>query len=187
MCWGSLWGTNRDGFTKKSLISWDTICRDRKEGGLGLGSFKQKSQLFKLKLLTRVLEGDPGEWALLAKLILQKDFKGMRKNRDKTADLAEILLVADIRNGEGIPTNEAHSLWMENVQIKVGFPVVLHLGKKYRHPRPKEWTQIYAWAKKLGVESMSDLTTGRIAAMISAESNDVMANAHRTGEGLMTK
>ena len=67
-----LWSGNLDS-TKWSLLSWATVCRPKKEGGLGLRSALLNSQALAAKLYWRWCSGQHQLWA---RIITHKYFYG---------------------------------------------------------------------------------------------------------------
>ncbi|KAL3678729.1 hypothetical protein R1sor_021685 [Riccia sorocarpa] len=95
ICWRFLWGQNKDGSYKKPLISWSRICQEKEDGGLGIRSFKDQAQVFKMSLTSRLLDGVDCEWAHLARELLKANFEKKRKNRGKSRTAEEMLLLED--------------------------------------------------------------------------------------------
>ncbi|KAL3687547.1 hypothetical protein R1sor_013856 [Riccia sorocarpa] len=62
-----LWGTNTEGKSKTALVAWEQITKQRKNGGLGITTFRDTGDILKMRYSTRVLDGEEFDWANLFK------------------------------------------------------------------------------------------------------------------------
>ncbi|KAL3698517.1 hypothetical protein R1sor_012593 [Riccia sorocarpa] len=108
ICWQFLWGKNGEGGHKKSLVSWNRICREKEEGGLGICTFRTQAQTLKMRLISRILEGDNAEWTGVAKELIEMEFNRKKINRGKERTAQEILLLEN-------PGRISHSVTMKNM------------------------------------------------------------------------
>ncbi|KAL3675254.1 hypothetical protein R1sor_025202 [Riccia sorocarpa] len=93
VCWQFLWGRNSEGQFKKPLILWDRICREKMEGGLGLCTFRDQAATLKMRLVTRILDGEKEGWIELAEALITTDFNKKKVNHGKDRNATEILLL----------------------------------------------------------------------------------------------
>ncbi|KAL2633604.1 hypothetical protein R1flu_005083 [Riccia fluitans] len=57
-CWAFLWGINTDSSTKTPLVSWDSITKLKKNGGLQIRPFQRVSDVLKMKYFGRLMSGE---------------------------------------------------------------------------------------------------------------------------------
>ncbi|OAE25854.1 hypothetical protein AXG93_2145s1530 [Marchantia polymorpha subsp. ruderalis] len=65
-----LWGYNKDGEAKRSLVRWDLVCRPKAEGGLGIRCLPDTNSSLMGKWIGSILDETAGTWGLaLADLV----------------------------------------------------------------------------------------------------------------------
>lgn len=72
ICRNFLWGKNKVGEQKWSLIAWKNMARRRAEGGLGIEPFAEQSLALKLWWCTRFLEEQEVMWVQFAEISIKR-------------------------------------------------------------------------------------------------------------------
>jgi len=110
LCSAFLW-SGPELSTKKAKIAWDTICRPKQEGGLGLRSIKEANDVCCLKLIWRMVSHGDSLWVKWIKthLLKHNTFWSLRSAQQgswmwkkllKYRNIAKDFSKVDIRNGE---------------------------------------------------------------------------------------
>ncbi|KAL3690555.1 hypothetical protein R1sor_016864 [Riccia sorocarpa] len=169
-CWRFLWGSNKDGQPKKSLVSWERICQEKKDGGLGLTTFKNQAIVLKMRLVSRLLEGDSAEWTEIARAMLERDFHGRRANEGLLRSAEEILVLEKIT----IPKNSktlSHILkgWgvcraklrllpeATRFDKDMSIDLIYKAGELLLQERKKGWQPVKRRLKTMRITDLSDL------------------------------
>ncbi|KAL3692735.1 hypothetical protein R1sor_006386 [Riccia sorocarpa] len=105
LCRNFLWGWNKEGNPKHSLIAWERIAQEKGKGGLGWTSFRKMADALNVRLVGRILEGGNTEWIQLARsFILRTLRKGSYQREHIQWTLAECLVLLPLTRVEGSPT-----------------------------------------------------------------------------------
>jgi len=110
LCSAFLW-SGPELSTNKAKIAWETVCRPKREGGLGLQSIKEANDVCCLKLIWRIVSQGDSLWVQWIRTYLLKrntfwSFRSasqgswMWKKLLKYRDTAKAFSKVDIRNGE---------------------------------------------------------------------------------------
>ncbi|KAL3694931.1 hypothetical protein R1sor_008582 [Riccia sorocarpa] len=75
LCRTFLWGVDSNGKAKTPLIGWERLSTQRKNGGLGLRSFKDTSDSLKMRYVGRMLQGETSEWANILRFLIHNEMK----------------------------------------------------------------------------------------------------------------
>ncbi|KAL3694436.1 hypothetical protein R1sor_008087 [Riccia sorocarpa] len=95
-CRKFIWGVNKEGEEKKSMIAWKKICRKREEGGLGIVNFELHAKSLKMRLMTKVLTGEDLDWVHLFRAIITwKVLDTQTRNNEISEPVEEILLTGN--------------------------------------------------------------------------------------------
>ncbi|KAL3684100.1 hypothetical protein R1sor_002122 [Riccia sorocarpa] len=170
ICWRFLWGTGKDGNFKKSLVSWERICKGKLEGGLGLTTFKDQSMLLKMRLVTRLLDGDTTEWADIAREMLLKGFREGRGRSGIQRSVPEILIqekaevskasrtLSHILKGwnqsKGRLTLKVDSIYPSK---SVPLDILIQVGERHTKPKGSGWQEIRRKTKTMGIRTLGEL------------------------------
>ncbi|KAL3679073.1 hypothetical protein R1sor_022029 [Riccia sorocarpa] len=196
ICWKFLWGKTREGQDRKPLISWDRICCTKEEGGLGLTSFQDQSLVLKMRLVTRILEGDTADWAEVARIMLEEDFTKKRVNTGKIRSAGEILLLEPV-NSKTLPRTLGHMLkgWHKGRKKltlnssrqprSAGTPIeiVTRIRELYSTGPKGSWTQIRRRLRTMGVERLCDLQGRTLERLRAADRAGTLPDAPHRIEG----
>ncbi|KAL3684638.1 hypothetical protein R1sor_002660 [Riccia sorocarpa] len=99
-----LWGLNNEGKEKTSLVGWEIIGRPKLEGGLGLGNFNRQADVMKMRLLTRIMQGDAAEWITLLTTAIKKQARNWDDSRVNPFPLQEFLLLGPQPSAKTVKT-----------------------------------------------------------------------------------
>ncbi|KAL3702359.1 hypothetical protein R1sor_020381 [Riccia sorocarpa] len=192
VCRRFVWGVNKEGYDKKVLIAWHKICRRREDGGLGLISFDLQAKALKLKLITKVLNGDCLDWIFLLRAIVEWKILDIKCRQQETGNsLEETLLLGAKLNMRETPT-AARILegWWEvrrflfsktstpipgDVSISSAVKIALGTGPK----ETKEWKRCRGLLKRLSINSLEEATEYKLREMAKL---DVNGGRRRGGE-----
>ncbi|KAL3701393.1 hypothetical protein R1sor_019415 [Riccia sorocarpa] len=95
-CRKFIWGVNKEGAEKKSMIAWKKICRKREEGGLGIVNFDLHAKSLKMRLMTKVLTGEDLDWVHLFRAIITwKVLDTQARKNEISEPVEEILLTGN--------------------------------------------------------------------------------------------
>ncbi|KAL3684693.1 hypothetical protein R1sor_002715 [Riccia sorocarpa] len=93
LCRKFIWGKNDRGHDKLSLIVWDMVAKDKRDGGLATTSFDVQGKAMRLKQVLKIFSGAKEDWILVLQALVQHAAKkrpGGRSCEDWSAQ--EILL-----------------------------------------------------------------------------------------------
>ncbi|KAL3692018.1 hypothetical protein R1sor_005669 [Riccia sorocarpa] len=170
VCWKFLWGRNKEGNDKKVMISWERICKDKQEGGLGICAFRQQAVVLKLRLISRILEGEDTEWITMAKDLLEQDFRSKKVNLGRS-NTAEIILLLENTGRISKSRILDHILqgWkvgqkklcfdLGDTVISQDIPIstIIRLGEVYTRRNGREWTVLKRRLRTMRVMQLRDL------------------------------
>ncbi|KAL3691868.1 hypothetical protein R1sor_005519 [Riccia sorocarpa] len=196
ICWRFLWGRNRDGNFKIPLVSWERVCRDKKEGGLGLTTFKDQSNVLKMRLATRILDEDPAEWAELAREMLKAVFYKKRSNEGLQRTAEEIMILEKVEIPKSMNTlhhilkgwtcgKERMSPRLEQPILAMDTPIdlVIKMGERHLKGRPKSWQLLKRRIKTMGIRRLGDLRGRPIRRILTVDKIGLLPDRSLTVQG----
>ncbi|KAL3679123.1 hypothetical protein R1sor_022079 [Riccia sorocarpa] len=175
VCSRFIWGANREGADRKAMIAWKKLCGTRNEGGLGLLGFDIQAKALKLKLVTKILNGDDLDWIYLFRSIVEWKVLDTRCRAQEIGCQAENLLITgrklDLRS---TPTaaNLLQGWWevRKFLKLKQDAPLpddlkidqVLHLFPDLRNCSEKLHKTSVKLRKKADILVVGDITPASI-------------------------
>ncbi|OAE26836.1 hypothetical protein AXG93_1429s1010 [Marchantia polymorpha subsp. ruderalis] len=88
-----LWGYNKEGTAKRSLVRWDLVCRPKAQGGLGIRSLPDTNSSLMGKWVGSVIDEETGTWGgALSDLVRQGRAKYHRDVVRKHYSLSDLIL-----------------------------------------------------------------------------------------------
>ncbi|OAE26480.1 hypothetical protein AXG93_815s1430 [Marchantia polymorpha subsp. ruderalis] len=88
-----LWGYNKEGTAKRSLVRWDLVCRPKAQGGLGIRSLPDTNSSLMGKWVGSVIDEETGTWGgALSDLVRQGRAKYHRDVVRKHYSLPDLIL-----------------------------------------------------------------------------------------------
>ncbi|KAL3686178.1 hypothetical protein R1sor_004200 [Riccia sorocarpa] len=75
VCRNFLWGSNPEGRTKTTLISWQFVTQKKRRGGFGFTSFSVTADTLKIRFVSKLMQGDKAEWAQALRFFLTQEMQ----------------------------------------------------------------------------------------------------------------
>ncbi|KAL3695157.1 hypothetical protein R1sor_008808 [Riccia sorocarpa] len=105
VCRCYLWGKNKDGANKISLIAWNEIQKGKHEGGLGMHDFIMTSKALRSKQMGKMFTANDEEWTWAAEqLIRSVKAKGKEARERRDWSIQEILILQSPSKVPAAPT-----------------------------------------------------------------------------------
>ncbi|KAL3681238.1 hypothetical protein R1sor_024194 [Riccia sorocarpa] len=194
--WQFLWGHNGEGGHKKALVSWNRICNDKEEGGLGINTFKNQAHALKMRLISRILEGDKAEWAVVARELIELEFKQKKANRGKEKTANEILLLDNTsRMKTSVTMKNILQGWKaskkklqlhieeNSLNNNIGIETLLGAGENLLGSYAGSWKALKRRCKTMGARVLGDLKGPVIARLQTADINHITGYLPDSGTG----
>ncbi|KAL3699294.1 hypothetical protein R1sor_017316 [Riccia sorocarpa] len=99
-----LWGLNNEGKEKTSLVGWEMIGRPKLDGGLGLGNFNRQADVMKMRLLTKIMQGDAAEWITLLTVVVKRQARNWDNSSVNPFPLQKFLLLGPQPSAKTVKT-----------------------------------------------------------------------------------
>ncbi|KAL3678154.1 hypothetical protein R1sor_021110 [Riccia sorocarpa] len=177
----------------------EKLKKGKSEGGLGLCTFREQAAVLKMRLVSRMLEGEKADWILAAESLILKNFFQKPANQGKSRTTAEILLLempGKIRSSKTLQ----HILegWIqsrkkmevcnneEKICSQTGVDKLIAAGGGYRKSRDKGWTVVLRRLRTMGVDTLRDLNAGPLNRLLAADRLGVLPDRGVSISGPLT-
>ncbi|KAL3691172.1 hypothetical protein R1sor_004823 [Riccia sorocarpa] len=170
ICQGFVWGTSKEGNEKKALVAWDTFCRRKEEGGVGLTAFDTQAKALKMRFVSQLLEDKDSDWVHLAKAIIQwKTANTASRSEENQWQPRDILLLgARLKLSETPTLNRMLEGWwtskrwlnfkgvINDLPGHTPIEQILRIGASWEGLNKKDLHQARSLLKREGVHYLSD-------------------------------
>ncbi|KAL3690117.1 hypothetical protein R1sor_016426 [Riccia sorocarpa] len=113
ICRDFLWGSTPEGKSKKALVAWSHIVKEKYEGGLSFQTFESRARALQMRYVTEILEGQKNEWlGMLRKMAWLMLLTGVQKlERSKWTYSDAMLLLPSFRMTQAPTVDKLLQVW----------------------------------------------------------------------------
>ncbi|KAL3676016.1 hypothetical protein R1sor_025964 [Riccia sorocarpa] len=181
-----IWGSNREGKKKKTLVAWDTFCRSKQEGGMGFTCFELQAKALKMRFITQLMEGQDLDWVEIANAIISwKVADTQYRWPELTWTTPEVLLLGAKMRLENAPIlRRMLEGWWEirrwlnfkgtvnDLSKRTQVEQLMSIGSKWMNFKRKEVTLLNRYLKKLQISTLADWTEEKQRALQLMETSN---------------
>ncbi|KAL2611130.1 hypothetical protein R1flu_022822 [Riccia fluitans] len=174
ICRAFFWGINSDNKVKTALVSWDTITKRKKNGGLHIRPFNNTSEALKMRYMSRLMDGEQSNWAQIIRFFIRQQMQRRASNREMKSWTAEegLLLLPSLKMPQSEMANNILQSWftfrkflcLDVHDLALPGSITLRqlqlLFERYAPRRPFNERVIYPLLKRLGVHVLANLDDG---------------------------